>query len=81
MLAQPLQPHDVLKEKVPEIILESKEAPIYQDVMGQFPQLMTYNHGSAIFKLDAYVSRDIVVRDVEDAVARIVAKIPWLGQR
>jgi trichothecene 3-O-acetyltransferase len=81
MLAQPLQPHDVLKEKAPKIILEPKEEPIYQDVMGQFPQLMTYNHGSAIFKLDEGVSRDTVVRDVEDAVAKIVGKIPWLGQR
>jgi hypothetical protein len=60
---------------------KTMKEPIYEEVMGQFPQLKTYNHGSALFKLDDAISRESVIKDLEDAAAKIVAKIPWLAQQ
>jgi hypothetical protein len=60
---------------------EMAKEPIYADVMGQFPQLKTYNHGTALFKLSNDTSREAVVKELEDAAAKIVEKIPWLAQR
>jgi hypothetical protein len=54
------------------------EEPIYQDVMGQWPQLKTYNHGTALYKISDDISRESIVKELEDAAAKIVAKIPWL---
>lgn len=51
------------------------------DVMGQFLQLKTYNHGSAIFELSDDISRETVVKELKDAASKIVEKIPWLAQR
>ena len=62
-------------------IPQTEQQPIYADVMGQFPQLAAYNHGSAIFKVDETVSRETIVKEVKDAVAKITDKIPWLAQR
>jgi hypothetical protein len=52
-----------------------------QDILGQWPQLKTYNHGTALFKLSDDIPRESVVKDLEAACAKIVAKIPWLTQR
>jgi len=53
----------------------------YQDVMGQFPQLKTYNHGVIIFPLSDEISQESVVQALEAATAKIISKIPWLGQQ
>ncbi|KAL9083511.1 MAG: hypothetical protein Q9165_008492 [Trypethelium subeluteriae] len=55
--------------------------PVYQDVMGQFPQLKTYNHGTALFRIEDDAARDSIVRDLEEATAKIEAAIPWLAQQ
>jgi hypothetical protein len=54
--------------------------PSSHDVMGQFPQLKTFNHGTALFKIDDS-SREAVTRDLEAATAKIEAAIPWLAQQ
>ncbi|KAI1476059.1 hypothetical protein F4774DRAFT_421070 [Daldinia eschscholtzii] len=53
----------------------------FQDVIGQFPQLKTYSHVLAIFPLSSEVSQDAVVGALKDAVARIISKVPWLGEQ
>lgn len=54
--------------------------PTHQDVMGQFPQLRTFNHGTALFKVEDS-NRDAIVRDLEAATAKIESAIPWLAQQ
>jgi trichothecene 3-O-acetyltransferase len=81
MLAQPLQPKDISAPEFKQHGAVIPAPPRYEDVMGQFPQLMSYNHGAAIFKLDEAISQEKVVADVKSAVGRIVDRIPWLGQR
>ncbi|KAI3338230.1 transferase family-domain-containing protein [Ustulina deusta] len=50
------------------------------DVVGQFPQLKTYNQGVLIFRLGVDVSRDDVVVALRDALAQIISRVPWLGE-
>lgn len=93
MLAQPLQPQDVWKTMDAELPTASqsgsaadgfhgtREEPVYGDVMGQFLQLFTYNHGVALFKLDDAIPKEITINDVQEAAAKIMDAIPWLGHR
>ena len=89
MLAQSILSPAVLDDKAAVQIAErvvqpdsnAADQPIFQDVMGQFPQLMSYNHGIAFFKLDEGVDRKAVVDMMEGAAAKVVSQIPWLGQR
>ncbi|KAI9879280.1 MAG: hypothetical protein M1830_009010 [Pleopsidium flavum] len=53
----------------------------YQDVLGQFPQLKTYNHGTFLFPLSDETSRESVVEALETATAKITSKIPWLADQ
>ncbi len=53
----------------------------YIDVLGQYPQLKTYNHGTALFPLSDEISRESVVEAFETATAKIVSKIPWLADQ
>ncbi|KAG0646383.1 O-acetyltransferase [Hyphodiscus hymeniophilus] len=55
-------------------------APL-QDVLGQFPQLKTYNHGTLIFPLADDISHESVVSALESATAKIIAAIPWLAEQ
>jgi len=48
------------------------------DVLGQFPQLKTYNHGVSLFPLRNGLTREIIITALEDATSKILAKIPWL---
>ncbi|KAK5096747.1 hypothetical protein LTR24_002509 [Lithohypha guttulata] len=93
MLAQPLQPqepsrsanHQVFpashsKDVATELQLARNE-PVYADVMGQFLQLFTYNHGVALFELDESVPRETIVKEFEEAAAKILEVVPWLGYR
>lgn len=57
------------------------ERPIYADVLGQWPQLKTYNHGVALFKLKDGVSRETLQSEVEKATDKVTTAIPWLGER
>lgn len=59
----------------------SMEQSLYQDVLGQFPQLKTYNHGVALFRLSDDTSPGSVVKALETATAQITSKIPWLAQQ
>jgi hypothetical protein len=62
-------------------ILQYDDSAPSPDVMGQFLQLKTYNHGAALFELPEDASRETVVKEFKDAAAKIVEKIPWLAQR
>ncbi|KAJ9148364.1 Transferase [Pleurostoma richardsiae] len=53
----------------------------FQDVIGQFPQLKSYNQGLMICALDDAVRQESVVTALEAAISQIVAKIPWLGEQ
>ena len=93
MLAQPLQPQDVGKNFNGQLSTASDDRvfadgsyqtpnkPVYADVMGQFLQLFTYNHGVALFELNETIPRDTVVKEFEQAAAKILEAIPWLGHR
>lgn len=48
------------------------------DVLGQFPQLKTYNHGVSLFPLREDLTQEIIVAAMEDATSKILAAIPWL---
>ncbi|KAL1642557.1 hypothetical protein SLS58_005325 [Diplodia intermedia] len=50
-----------------------------EDVLGQFPQLKTYNHGVSLFPMRDGLTKETVVGAMEDATAKILAKIPWLS--
>lgn len=93
MLAQPLQPQDAGKslngqatatsdfKHIADELDPVRQEPTYADVMGQFLQLFTYNHGVALFKLDETVPRNKVIEEFEQATAKILEVIPWLGYR
>jgi hypothetical protein len=93
MLAQPLLPQDVGNPPHANMTTASHEnnataesyraaeEPIYEDVMGQFNQLFTYNHGVALFKLDEAIPRATVTEAVQKAATKIMEAIPWLGHR
>lgn len=53
--------------------------PRYADVVGQFPQLKSYNHGLLVFPLADGKSQELVAA-LEAAIEKIVAAIPWLGE-
>ena len=53
----------------------------YQDVMGQYPQLKTYNHGTALFSMAEGTSRESIIEAMETATAKIISKIPWLADQ
>ena len=53
----------------------------YKDVLGQYPQLKTYNHGTALFPLNDSTSRESVIAALEAATSNIVSKIPWLADQ
>jgi hypothetical protein len=61
--------------------MSSISAPRAANVFGQFPQLKTYNHGIISFPLDDGTPWETVVEALETAAARVVAKIPWLGDQ
>ncbi|THX95958.1 hypothetical protein D6D02_05931 [Aureobasidium pullulans] len=56
------------------------EQPIYADVLGQWPQLKTYNHGSALYKA-INIPREEIIREWEVAADTLTAQIPWLIER
>lgn len=49
------------------------------DILGQFPQLKTYNHGVSLFPMREDLTQDIIVQALEDATKKIMEKIPWLS--
>ncbi|KAI4161929.1 MAG: hypothetical protein LQ342_004495 [Letrouitia transgressa] len=55
--------------------------PRYEDVIGQFPSLKTYNHGIFCFRLDNEKSQDEVVQALNTAMAKLGSKIPWLSEQ
>ena len=62
-------------------LLTMQDQSRLQDVMGQYPQLKTYNHGTALFPLRDDTSREAVTEAIEAAAAKIAAKIPWLAEQ
>ncbi|KAI2642647.1 transferase family-domain-containing protein [Xylaria nigripes] len=50
------------------------------DVVGQFPQLKTYNHGVLIFRLANNASHNDIVTALREALLYIISRIPWLGE-
>jgi hypothetical protein len=52
--------------------------PRSADVLGQFPQLKTYNHGVSLFPMREDLTQDIIVNALLDATAKILEAIPWL---
>ena len=48
------------------------------DVLGQFPQLKTYNHGVALFPWRDDLTQEIVISALRDATSKILDAIPWL---
>lgn len=57
------------------------QAGIYQDVLGQWPQLKTYNHGAALYKIDESVRQEDIIAALQRATSTLAEKIPWLVER
>lgn len=53
----------------------------YEDVIGQFPQLKTYNHGLFLFATADDNSRKNIIEALENATAKVIAEIPWLAKQ
>ncbi|KAI4179424.1 MAG: hypothetical protein L6R41_007856, partial [Letrouitia leprolyta] len=53
----------------------------FQDVIGQFPQLKTYNHGLFCFPVKDENSRAEIVETLEAAWDNVTSKIPWLREQ
>ena len=53
----------------------------YKDVLGQYPQLKTYNHGTALFPSSETTTRESIISALENACAKITSKIPWLADQ
>lgn len=53
----------------------------YQDAIGQFPSLKTYNHGIFCFRLNDKATQVDVIQALENAMKRVVSKIPWLAEQ
>ncbi|CAG7970492.1 unnamed protein product [Penicillium salamii] len=53
--------------------------PAYQDAIGQFPILKTYNHGTLGFKIDHDDQRATIIRALQSATAKLIASFPWLA--
>lgn len=53
----------------------------YEDVIGQFPILKTYNHGLLLFPIADDSARESVVKALEEGTAEVVSKIPWLADQ
>ncbi|KAL8744436.1 MAG: hypothetical protein Q9184_007998, partial [Pyrenodesmia sp. 2 TL-2023] len=58
-----------------------KDQAKYQDVIGQFPSLKTYNHGIFCFPLNDEVPQADVIQALENATKRVLSKIPWLAEQ
>lgn len=52
---------------------------MYQDVIGQFPILKTYNHGTLGFCVEDEAQRAGIVIALEDATRHLTTEFPWLG--
>jgi trichothecene 3-O-acetyltransferase len=78
MLAEtcPIQPQ-LASDQAPQ--LEPQNS--FQDVVGQFPQLKSYNQGLMVFALDDNKSRKSVTTALKAAINCITAKVPWLGEQ
>lgn len=94
MLAQPLRPQDISTPintgvktdnhgPAPTTIvnLKTSKEGVNEDVMGQFLQLYTYNHGLSLFKLDDGISHSTIADEIQTAAGKIIEAIPWLGHR
>nr|QNC49735.1 Hfaza1E [Hypoxylon fragiforme] len=53
----------------------------FQDVVGQFPQLKTYNHACAVFRLADDVTQDTVIATLKGGLEKLISKVPWLGEQ
>ncbi|KAL8716693.1 MAG: hypothetical protein Q9225_006001 [Loekoesia sp. 1 TL-2023] len=53
----------------------------YQDVIGQFPSLKTYNHGIFCFPINDEVSQASVIKALGTAMDQVLSKVPWLGEQ
>lgn len=53
----------------------------FQDVVGQFPQLKTYNQLVLLFRLSPDIAHDSIVAATRVALDQIVAAVPWLGEQ
>lgn len=53
----------------------------YQDVIGQFPQLKTYNHGLFCFPVENESSRNEIVEALAAAWDKVTSSIPWLKEQ
>lgn len=53
----------------------------FQDVVGQFPQLKTYNQGVLIFGLSPDVTHESVVAALRRAIDTLIRLVPWLGEQ
>ncbi|KAL9068814.1 MAG: hypothetical protein Q9161_005901 [Pseudevernia consocians] len=51
---------------------------LYQDVVGQFPILKTYNHGTLGFEVSDETHRGSVVEALQVAADKLTASFPWL---
>ena len=52
---------------------------LYQDVVGQFPILKTYNHGALGFELTDEIRRESIVEALQVATDKLTASFQWLG--
>jgi len=50
-------------------------------VLGQFPQLKTYNHSVALFPWRDDLTQEIVISALRQATGKILKAIPWLTRQ
>ncbi|ROW11992.1 hypothetical protein VPNG_05258 [Cytospora leucostoma] len=53
----------------------------FQDVVGQFPQLKTYNQLVLIFRCSPDIGHESVVAAIRGALDHIINLVPWIGER
>lgn len=53
----------------------------FQDVVGRFPQLKTYNQLVLIFPCGPEIAHDAVVEAFRGALDHIIKLVPWLGEQ
>ncbi|KAI1190797.1 transferase family-domain-containing protein [Nemania serpens] len=52
-----------------------------EDVVGQFPQLKTFNHALLLFPLAENITDVTVVQALKQAVSDVIKHVPWLGEQ
>lgn len=61
--------------------MPARDEDRFQDVVGQFPQLKTYNQLVLLFWCGPEVGHDSVVAAIRGALDHIISLVPWIGEQ